>query len=398
MNTERRAKDFRKIFFADLVVRSGYQVGKTPLLPVFAAMLGASDLLVGAIVSTSTLTGLLIKPLVGILSDRWGRRAWCLLGVALFVSVPFAYGLVQSPGQLVAVRVIHGLATAVFGPVSVALVVEIADKRVGTKLGWFGISRAIGYVLGPAIGGWLVTRAEPVHVFYAIGLFSSLAMIPLLLVRDTRTPVRAEKSSLFHQFRAAFNTGGRTPSVWLSGMVEGLFYVAVYSLKTFLPLRALADGSSLLTVGLLLSVQEAVHLSARPLGGYCGDRIGHGLTVAIGLIVAGVSLMAVPLLLDSTHGLVVAFVFMGLGQAMLVPSIQALIAEQIHSAHLGAGVGMAGSLRNAGKVLGPIVGGVLTAQFSFSLALVILGGLLVVLSVAVFRLSRGHLCRDDRRR
>ncbi|MCP4600678.1 MAG: MFS transporter [Proteobacteria bacterium] len=388
MDTEQGAKDFRRIYFADLVVRSGYQVGKTPLLPVFAALLGASDVLVGVIVSISTLTGLLTKPLVGILSDRHGRRAWCLLGIALFVSVPFAYGWIHTPSQLVIVRVVHGLATAVFGPVTVAFIAETAGKRIGTKLGWFGTSRAAGYVLGPAIGGWLVTRTEPVHVFYAVGLFSSLAIIPVLLVQDPPPLVSAKNPPFWDQFLDAFKTGGQTPSVWLNGLIEGLFYVAIYSLKTFLPLRALADGSSLFTVGLLLSVQEAVHLLARPLGGYCGDRLGHSLTVATGMAMTGISLMAIPVLFDSAPGLAVAFVAMGLGQALLLPSIQALIAEQIPPTHLGAAVGMAGSLKNAGKVLGPIVGGVLTAQYGLSFALVILGGLLVVWSVAVFRLFR----------
>jgi MFS family permease len=63
---------------ADLIVRSAYQMGKTPLLPIFAASLGAGDVFLGLIVSVSTLTGMILKPFIGILSDRWGRAKWLI--------------------------------------------------------------------------------------------------------------------------------------------------------------------------------------------------------------------------------------------------------------------------------------------------------------------------------
>ena len=66
------------ITLADFIVRTGYQMGKTPLLPIFAATLGAGDILLGLIVSVSTLTGMLLKPTFGLLSVRWGRRWWLL--------------------------------------------------------------------------------------------------------------------------------------------------------------------------------------------------------------------------------------------------------------------------------------------------------------------------------
>ena len=61
---------------ADFIVRTAYQMGKTPLLPLFAAGLGANATFLGFIVSASTLTGMLLKPLFGFLSDRWGRWVW----------------------------------------------------------------------------------------------------------------------------------------------------------------------------------------------------------------------------------------------------------------------------------------------------------------------------------
>ncbi len=70
---------FAKITAADAIVRSAYQMGKTPLLPLYAASLGAGDAYLGFIVSISTLTGMLTKPFFGVLSDRWGRRSWLII-------------------------------------------------------------------------------------------------------------------------------------------------------------------------------------------------------------------------------------------------------------------------------------------------------------------------------
>jgi MFS family permease len=76
-------RSFALVTTADLIARSAYQMGKTPLLPIFAASLGAGDVFLGLIVSVSTLTGMILKPLVGVFSDRWGRRMWLIVGTAL---------------------------------------------------------------------------------------------------------------------------------------------------------------------------------------------------------------------------------------------------------------------------------------------------------------------------
>ena len=85
-----------QITLADFIVRSAYQMGKTPLLPIFAASLGASDALLGLIVAISTLTGMATKPLFGLLSDRTGRRLWLLIGTLIFAGVPFLYQLIEN--------------------------------------------------------------------------------------------------------------------------------------------------------------------------------------------------------------------------------------------------------------------------------------------------------------
>ena len=170
-----RRRNFAYITLADFLVRSAYQMGKTPLLPIFAASLGASDALLGFIVSVSTLTGMGLKPFVGILSDRWGRRWWLLAGTAFFALMPFLYRFVHTPEQLVLIRIVHGTATAIYGPVTLAYVAEMHSRRRAERLGWFEMARSGGYIVGPAVAGWLLLWFSPVAVFTVIGLLSTLA-------------------------------------------------------------------------------------------------------------------------------------------------------------------------------------------------------------------------------
>ena len=113
-----------KITVADFIVRTAYQMGKTPLLPIFAASLGANSTFLGLVVSVSTITGMFLKPIIGLLSDRWGRWIWIFTGTVIFSGIPFLYQWATTPQELLILRLIHGLSTAIYGPVTLAFVIE----------------------------------------------------------------------------------------------------------------------------------------------------------------------------------------------------------------------------------------------------------------------------------
>ena len=359
-----RRLDLAKITAADFVVRTGYQMGKTPLLPIFAASLGAEAAFLGLIVSVSTLTGMVLKPTFGVLSDRWGRRGWLVLGIVFFAVTPFLYRFVHSQEELLALRLVHGLATAIFGPVSLAFVVEQGNVGRGERLGWFGIARSGGYILGPALGGWLLLTMEPSVIFTVIGVLSCIALVPTLFLKESTSRDWTTRASVRQQMTAAMRSGSKAAGVWLAGVLELGVFLALYAAKAFLPLFALSQGISVLLVGLFFSVQEIAHLSLKPLGGRLGDRMGHLLGIALGMGLMGICL---PLLgvADNPPSLMAVAILVGAAQALIFPNTLALVSEQMDQHHVGAGMGAVGTMRNAGKVAGPIVGGVLLAVVEF---------------------------------
>ena len=382
-----RSRAFAYVTAADFTVRSAYQMGKTPLLPIFAASLGAGDVLLAFIVSVSTLTGMVLKPFIGVLSDRWGRRIWLIVGTVFFALMPFAYRSVQTPEQLFAVRLIHGLATAIYGPVTLAYVSEQSQSQRAERLAWFGTARNAGYVVGPAAAGWMLLTMDPVSVFTVIGLFSSLAFLPILLLPETALASTVRKAPLVKQAARALISGGRTPAVWLAGGMEATMFIALYATKTFMPIYALSAGFNIAWVGAFFAVQEATHIVLNPIGGKIGDRFGYVLAVPMGMVTLGVALPMLAIA-DSVTFLMALGVAMGASQALVFPSTVALVSARVTEKNIATGMGLVGTMKNAGKVAGPMMAGALIYWLDYALTFQLMGAALFLGTFFVWQRAR----------
>ena len=382
----KRSKPFLFLMLADFIARSAYQMGKTPLLPIFAAALGASGAFLGLIVSVSTVTGLFLKPLFGILSDRWGRRIWLLIGAGFFAFMPFLYGFTQTPEQLLVIRLAHGLATAIYGPVTLAFIADLArNDQIAEDIGWFELARSGGYIVGPALAGWLLLSHDPVAVFTIIGLISCLIFLPVLQLPETRPKEKRKRKPLLPHILSAIRAGRDTPAVWLTGSLESVTFIALYTLKAFLPVYAREAGLSIVLVGIYFSLSEAAHALGKPFCGRLGDRVGYLPSISLGLLLLAAALPLVSALDDGPLILLPALLT-GLAQALIFPAAKALVSQGIGPEHRGAGRGLIGMLQNFGKVGGPVLGGFAIAALGYGGALLGLSALLIAGTVAIYAL------------
>ena len=128
-------------------------ISKSPILPIFAAELGATNTQIGWIASMSTIPGILISYIAGYLADKYGYKKILICSLLIFASAPFLYLLVVSPVQLGAVRFYHGFATAAFGPVAMAAIAAFSGKNIGQNLSIYSSATMIGRALAPTVGG-----------------------------------------------------------------------------------------------------------------------------------------------------------------------------------------------------------------------------------------------------
>ncbi len=386
--------DFWRLACADLIVRTSYQVGKTPLMPLFAASLGGSELLVAAIVSVSTITGAVLKPIFGWLSDYWGRRLWLFLGIIIFSVTPFLYQLIESPEQLFALRLFHGLATAIFGPVTLALVAEMAIHGRAERLGWFGIGRSFSYLVAPILSAWLITWMKFELVFTFIGVASCIAVIPICMMDSIR--VSSKISSINRLPILVFARNNffiviPNLSLWLAALLETLVYFITYSIKIFLPLYAMQVGDfSLITVGFFFTIQEISHLIGRPIGGKFADHAGYLRSIQLGYLFIVIGLFVLPNVF-STVGLFLVAITIGIGQGFVLPATTAFATKNLTTKCLASGMGMLGAVRNVGKIAGPLVTGLLLVNFSYNEVFYLISIIAFIVLGSCFMLQRNFL-------
>lgn len=387
MSMLRQPAGFWGLFATDMLVRAAYQMAKSPVLPILAASLGANKLMIGTIVGVSTLTGTVFKPIVGMLSDRYGRRIFFFVALLLFAVFPFLYQFVRTPDQLVWLRVLHGTATAIFGPVTLAMVMEMSTQSRGARLGLFEMARGSGHLIAPAVAGFILARNSPEVVFTVVGLVSCAAFVPALFVRfdeTRREPV--QRTGFFADLIEGVKHAATRRELWFVGVLEFAIYGSIYSLKAFLPLFALDAGYGVWAAGLFFTFQEATHLLVRPFGGRLGDRRGYAPTIALGLVAIGAALIALPSAPTASVLLGLAVV-VGIGQGLTFPSTVALIGNRIAADHVGLGLGFYGALRNLGKVAGPIIVGALLQVFAARLVFPGLGVAALLVAATLFYLT-----------
>jgi EmrB/QacA subfamily drug resistance transporter len=124
----------------------------------------------------------------GRLGDIVGPRRMFLLGISLFTAASLASGLAQNPSQLVAFRALQGLGAAMLAPQALPLITSVlpVDKR-GPAFAATGIVAGLGILLGPTLGGLLVTNAGWRWIFF---LNVPIGVVVIVLAFATMPDVR----------------------------------------------------------------------------------------------------------------------------------------------------------------------------------------------------------------
>lgn len=362
--------DFKKLCAVGFAARFSYALARNPVLPLFALFLGAGPEAVGLAVGISTVTGIFFKLPAGAVSDVVGRRRTMIAGLVVFAVMPFAYLLIESYNLLVLVRFLHGLATAVYGPVVMAVVADYAGDRKGELLSLFSSVGIIGGLLGAPLGGLLLHHspgaAEPGlwhyrAVFLVSGVLGVAALVlalKTLTVAETIEGGNSLSERVRHFFAGIREVLSNKRVVVVSSM-EGVQNMTMGALEAFLPLHAVKTaGLSELQAGLLWALQIVVTILAKPAMGKMSDKLGRRSIITTGLVCCALSFAAIPFFVDFASLAVLALVF-GLGEAFVTSSSAALVADLCRKARLGAAMGAFGTIFDIGHAAGPILAGLL---------------------------------------
>ena len=354
-------------------------------LPFYAERIGIGLAMIGLLIAAYDLAEIISKPIFGALADRQGMKRTMLIGIVVFIAASLLY-LVIDPRWLLAVRFLQGIGAAALSAVSLALVGVYYRQERGRAFGVYNALKGAGYVVSPLLGGLIVARQNFSGIFIAsagVGVLALLLSLALPSETDASSGTLDDDDDFsMRSFLAVF----REPQIlpWYAVTVVNMFFIGI--LFGFLPVRAHALGLTPAASGLLLSAVSLAYVVIQPLAGMLADRLSPGLTIRLGLLLAGVAVIAVPFVQGSA--LVATALVAGLAVGTVWTNTDTLISTLAREGRLGATMGAAGSFKELGDMVGPILIGVVSQTFGLTVGFVSCGllGLIVLALILRVRL------------
>lgn len=349
-----------------------------PLLPFWAQRLGANPVGIGLILTIYALAQFTFTPVLGTLSDRYGRKPiifWSLVIEAVSLALS---ALAWNLPMLLIARFIGGLGASNIGSAQ-AVVSDVTSRSERAKgMGLIGAAIGLGFVIGPALGGVLATLGATVPFWVATVVALGNASLVMLLLPETRkttTPVGSHGPGiLFVGWRYAL----RYPAVTRLILVNLLFIIAFTAMEAIFPLftqhtfgwMATQNGYIFTYVGMIVVFMQ---------GGLVGQlvkRWGEQAILIVGLVMLAGGLI---LLAFSTQlgWLLLALGILSAGDGAVTPTLSTLLSFVSPSAAQGETLGLAQGVGGLGRIIGPLAAGSIYA-FAGPRAPFIAGGMLVV--------------------
>lgn len=349
-----------------------------PILPLLTVSYGGDPIISGILIAIFSLMQVFSMPVMGRLSDRYGRRPlllFSLWGTALSFAI---MGLTGSIFWLLVARIIDGISG---GNISIAsaYIADITDKK--DRAGGMGILAAgisLGFIFGPLWGGFFSNISLPAPFIAA----TVLTLISVLLTQFFLPESVSKKEISYEKKRFRFS------AFWVQITHPKMFVLYISSLLLFWAQSGVFTTLSLFAKDVLfISVARASLLFAFGgvlsafIQGFLISRtvkvISENKIFVISALVAGIG-YAIMAFGSSAVILFAGMTVFSVGNGFIAPIIQSLVSEISSSHEQGGNLGLLQSFGSVGRIFGPLAAGYLYEKVSpFSPSM--MGALLMVI-------------------
>jgi MFS transporter, DHA1 family, multidrug resistance protein len=371
-------------------VALGYGI-VAPGIPEFARQFGVSTAAAASVISAFALMRIVGALPSGRLVDRLGERKMIAIGIAIVAVSSVLAGFSDSFAQLIALRGVGGLGSAMFSVGAQTLLLRCVPSGLrGRASGLYTGGFLLGGISGPAIGGLVAAWSLRAPFFIYGGMLLIPTAIAAVVLHDS--PRRAQDAS----------SAGERPLAGIAAALRSRAYRAAASAN-------LADGFAVMGVraaivplfvrdvlhepatwtGIGFLIVAAINAATLLPGGRIADTLGRRPVIVAGCLISGASMVLLAVL-PGIGGFLAALAILGIGSGLLDVAPAAMIGDLMGGGRGGgsdqggtvvASYQMAGDI---GTVSGPVAVGFLVDSVSYTAAFVLAAGVLGLAAVAGF--------------
>ena len=315
----------------------------------------------------------------GRLCDRLGRKHVLVAGWLVAVPVPFLLMWAPTWNWVLVANMLLGISQGLTWSTTVIMKIDLVGPRQrGLAMGWNEFAGYVAVAASALATGWIAARygVRPQPFYLGVGFVMIGLALSALLVRDTRHHVSHEsalvgtlppegvptprqvfwRTTLFDANLSSVSQAGLVNNL-NDGMAWGLF-----------PLVFAAAGMNLAQVGVLAAVYPATWGVAQLATGALSDRTGRKPLIVWGMWIQAIGIGVVTLA-QAFAGFVIGAVLLGIGTAMVYPTLLAAIGDVAHPSWRASAVGIYRLWRDLGYAIGALLAGVTADAFGLPAAM-----------------------------
>lgn len=337
-----------------------------PILPYYANTppFNATPRDIGFLVASYSLMQFFFSPVLGRLSDRYGRRPILFISLLGSAAGYFVIGLANVLWLVFAGRIISGITG---GNISTAqaYIADVTSKKNRAKgMGLFGAAFGLGFILGPALAGILSKWGVHLPFYFAAALSFANAValyfiLPESLKANAQGRISTRKNRILEIFESFRHKEFREINLVYFLLITS-FSIMTYAFVLYTAYRfgflPEQNGYLFAYIGLVSIIGQGV------LFGRLVNRFGESPLIVIGCLLMVVSLFAVPFVGPGSGGLaglLIGTAVLSFGNALASPGLTSLASKTADEHEQGQTLGIMQSFASLARALGPMIGGFL---------------------------------------